>query len=97
MLPRFNPVALWRGALQRKYSRDMGSTGRGRPVRPVPRLAVLDEYAGLWVAVKDGEVIAHAPTSRGVARELLRLGERAKGAVLQRVATAHEPLSVGLG
>jgi uncharacterized cupin superfamily protein len=75
----------------------MGVARRGNKVDPIPRDRALDAYAGQWVALKDGVVIAHAASSRDVVRELKRMGPGGEGAVLHRAATEDEPLSVGLG
>lgn len=88
---------VWRSSGQTPYRRVMGIARRGKRVQPVPRLQALDEYAGQWVAVKNGRVIAHSPSSREVVRQLRRMGPEAKGAVLQRAATPTEALAVGLG
>jgi Family of unknown function (DUF5678) len=66
-------------------------------IQPIPRDRALDSYAGEWVALKDGVVIAHAASSRDVVRQLKAMGPAGKGAVLHRAATEDEPLSVGLG
>jgi len=66
-------------------------------VEPVPRPAVLDEYQGEWVAVLDGQVVAHSISSREVVRQLKRLGESAEDAVLMRSAAPTDALAVGLG
>jgi hypothetical protein len=75
----------------------MGVARRGSRISPVPRDRALDAYAGQWVALKDGAVIAHAASSRDVVRQLKRMGAAGEGAVLHRAASDDEPLSVGLG
>jgi len=81
------------GVVLARYGRDM-TEGRVQPIKHDP---VLDEYAGQWVAVKDGRVVAHSVDSRGVVRQLRTRKDGGRGAVVQRVATAAEPLAVGLG
>jgi hypothetical protein len=89
--------ALWRRLASLGYRRGVGPARRHHPVQPVPRLQALDQYPGEWVAVKDGVVIAHSPSSREVVRQLQKLGPNAKDAVLQRAATSTEAIAVGLG
>lgn len=69
----------------------------GTKVQPVKHDSQLDAYLGEWVAVKSGRVIAHSKDSREVVRELRKLPDKGRGAVLQRVASSAEPLAVGLG
>lgn len=75
----------------------MSVARKGPRIQPVRRPSVLDDYAGLWVAVKDGRVIAHGHDSRHVVREMRRMGRAAEGAVLQRSPEPTEALAVGLG
>lgn len=90
--------SIWRVACIAKYRRGMGIAHRGPRIEPVRgRPVTLDEYAGQWVAVKDGEVIAHSPDPRSVVREMRRMGQAAEGAVLQRAPEPSEALAVGLG
>ncbi len=65
-------------------------------VNPIPRDKALDSYAGQWVALKDGVVVAHGSSSRDVVRQLKRMGTDGKDAVLHRAASDDEALSVGL-
>jgi len=91
-------AALWRVARRLPYVRGMGGIARrSGKATLVPRPSVLDNYAGEWVAVKDGRVIAHSSSSREVVRQMKKLGPKAEGAVLQRAASAAEALAVGLG
>lgn len=80
-----------------RYRRGMGVARRHMHVTPVPRPAALNEYPGEWVAVLDGVVIAHSPSSREVVRQLNQLGSSAREAVLHRSAVASEAVAVGLG
>jgi Ni/Co efflux regulator RcnB len=66
-------------------------------IQPAKRPAALDDYAGQWVALKDGRVIAHSPDARTVVREMRRMGRAAEGAVLQRASRPADALAVGLG
>ena len=88
---------LWRVACLASYRRGMGIARRSRRIQPARRLHVLDQYAGQWVALKDGRVIAHSADARDVVRQMRQMGREAEGAVLQRAAEATEALSVGLG
>jgi len=88
---------IWRAPGRLSYLRGMGIGRRSTRLEPVRRPSVLDEYAGEWVAIKDGRVIAHSPSSRQVVRQMRKLGPAAEGAVLQRSATPTEALAVGLG
>jgi hypothetical protein len=64
---------------------------------PEQRLAVLDDWAGCWVAVKDGRVIAAAHNSRELVPELRKLGARAQGAVAQYVPPRSDTIMIGVG
>jgi len=88
---------LWRLPRLRPYLGGMGVARRGQRVDPIPRAQALDKHAGEWVAIKDGQVIAHSPSSREVVRQMRGLGTAAEGAILQRAATPTEALAVGLG
>jgi hypothetical protein len=87
----------WRSLLRRTYGDPMTIARRGQRMEPERRPALMDDYAGQWVAIRDGQVIAHSVSSRDVVRQLRAMGPAAKGAVLQRAATESEALSVGLG
>jgi Family of unknown function (DUF5678) len=89
--------AVWRVVNGLPYRRGMGVARGSDKIPPVPRAQVLDKYAGQWVAIKDGRVIAHSPSSREVVRQMRRLGAEAEGAILQRAAEPTEALAVGLG
>jgi Family of unknown function (DUF5678) len=88
---------LWRVACLAKYRCGMGVARKSPRIQPVRRSSVLDEYAGQWVAVKDGQVIAHGRNSRDVVRQMRQMGPAAEGAVLQRAPEPTEALAVGLG
>ena len=91
--------APWRVA--RRYAYRCG-TGRGRqhePMEPERRLPELDNCVGLWVAVKDGQVIAAAPTSLELVDALhkLRPVGAGKGAVAQYVPEPTDRIMIGIG
>jgi hypothetical protein len=88
---------LWRASVDDGYLGDVGVARRSNRVDPVPRPEVLDEYQGEWVALLEGQVIAHSVSSREVVRQLKRLGSRGEDAVLMRSAAPSDALAVGLG
>lgn len=90
---------LWRVARQRAYRRGMAKGGRRAPMEPERRLPELDNWVGLWVAVKDGEVIAAAPTSLELVDALHKLRPlgAGKGAVAQYVPEPTDDVMIGVG
>jgi hypothetical protein len=64
---------------------------------PERRPAELDQFVGLWVAVKDGEVVACAPTSRELVPRLRDLGDVGRGAVAQFVPYHSDAIMIGVG
>jgi hypothetical protein len=87
-----------RRAGQRRYLRRMGANqSSGRRVQPIRRLQELDGWTGMWVAIKDGAVIAAAPTSRELVVQVRSKGELAKGAVAQFVPTPSDEIVIGVG
>lgn len=68
-----------------------------KAMEPERRLPDLDRWEGLWIAVKDGQVIAAAPTSRELVPELHKLGERGRGAVAQYVPRPSDKIIIGVG
>jgi hypothetical protein len=89
--------ALWRVARQSPYRRGMRS--RREPMEPERRLPELDRYVGLWVAVKDGKVVAAASTSLELVDALhkLRPVGAGRGAVAQYVPRPSEQIMIGVG
>lgn len=75
----------------------MGVARSGGRVEPERRLSDLDEFEGQWVAVKDGQVVAVAATSRALVYEVHKLGESGKGAVAQYVAPPTAAFMIGVG
>lgn len=67
------------------------------PIEPTRRAAGLDEFLGKWVAVKNGNVLAAADTSRELAYALNKLGSNAAGSVMRYVAEPSSSVMVGLG
>jgi Family of unknown function (DUF5678) len=77
----------------------MSVTGRSRKMEPERRLPELDNYFGLWVAVKDGKVIAAASTSLELVDALhkLRPVGAGRGAVAQYVSEPTDQIVIGVG
>lgn len=64
-------------------------------LEPVRHLQVLDRYVGCWVAVKDGQVVDAAKTSRELASKIHYRNLR--GVVVEYVAPPSSVEKVGLG
>lgn len=90
---------IWRVARQRAYRRGMAKSRRREPMEPERRLPELDNWVGLWVAVKDGKVIAAAPTSLELVDALhkLRPVGAGRGAVAQYVPEPTDYVMIGVG
>lgn len=74
------------------------ATRRGRRrAEPERALPGLDQWSGMWVAVKDGKVIAAAHNSRDLVPMVRELGEAGKGAVAQFVPPHTDEIVVGVG
>lgn len=69
----------------------------GMPWKPEPRPAELNEFVGMWVAVKDGRVVTCANNARDLVPRLHELGEAGKGAVAQYVPYPTEAIMIGVG
>ncbi|HEY0358792.1 MAG TPA: hypothetical protein VGD11_09430 [Mycobacteriales bacterium] len=70
---------------------------RPERVEPERRLPGIDRWAGCWVAVKDGEVVAAAHSSRELVPVLQELGEKGRGAVAQYVPHRSDTIMIGVG
>jgi len=57
----------------------------------------IERWAGLWIAVKDGEVIAAEETSRALVATVLSMGARGHGAVAQFVPQPTDSIVIGVG
>ena len=57
----------------------------------------LDKWAGMWIAVKDGKVIAAAYNSRDLVPMVKELGEAGRGAVAQFVPPRSDDIVIGVG
>jgi Family of unknown function (DUF5678) len=88
----------WRVAKTFLYFCGMGRRRRPREIEPVRLPAGLnEEYAGLWVAVKDGRVITAAESSRDLVAKVRQLGAAGEGAVAQFVPPYSEEIVIGVG
>lgn len=75
----------------------MGSGRPARHVEPERKLPDLDRWAGMWIAVKDGKVIAAAYDSRDLVPMVRQLGEAGKGAIAQFVSPHTDEIVIGVG
>lgn len=76
-----------------RYSRGMGRS----TITPVRRDPDLDRYVGLWIAVKDGSVIAAAHNSRELVPMVRSMGSAGEGAVAQYVPAREDSIVIGVG
>lgn len=88
---------LQRAAWSVAYRCGMGSGRRMRRVEPERALPGLDQWSGMWVAVKDGKVIAAASNSRDLVPMVRELGEAGQGAVAQYVQPHTDEIVIGVG
>jgi hypothetical protein len=79
-----------------RYARGMGRR-RSKRVEPERRLADIDRYAGMWIAVKDGKVVAAAASSRELVPMVRSKGPAAEGAVAQYVPERSDDIVIGVG
>jgi hypothetical protein len=93
------PRLPWCGPRQLAYRRGVAQARRHEPMEPERRLPELDRWVGLWVAVKDGKVIAAAPTSLELVDALhkLRPVGAGRGAVAQYVPEPTDRIMIGVG
>lgn len=68
-----------------------------RTVGPIRRDPELDRWVGMWIAVKDGEVIAAAHNSRELVAMVIEKGAKGAGAVAQFVPERQESIVIGVG
>ena len=80
----------------RRYAHAMGHKHQSRN-GPEPRLADIDRWVGMWIAVKDSEVIAAAYNSRDLVPKVRALGPRGDGAVAQFVPQRTDDIVIGVG
>ncbi len=72
------------------------ASGR-EPIEPLPRVPAIDQYAGQWVAVKDGRVVACAVRPRDLVVLVRSMGEEGADATVEFVAGLSDSFRVGLG
>lgn len=87
----------WRVGVRILYLCGMGKRSSRREIRPVRLPAGLERWEGLWVAVKDGDVVAAAHNSRDLVVEVRKLGRAGDGAVAQFVPPYSEEIVIGVG
>jgi hypothetical protein len=85
---------IWRAFVGRSTMRGMAKSERSAPI---PRNPDLDQWVGLWVAVKDGKVIASAHNSRELVPALRALGDAGRGAVAQYIPQPSDAITIGVG
>jgi Family of unknown function (DUF5678) len=68
-----------------------------RKVEPERRPKGIDRWAGLWVAVKNGEVIAAADNTRDLVMRVRSMGPAGAGAVAQYVPHRTDDIVIGVG
>ena len=67
-------------------------------IPPVPRLEGLERWEGMWVAIRDSQVIAAAPSSRELVYRLQEMGPSAFGATTEYVRPGRDDAyAVGAG
>lgn len=91
------PHIVWRVAGHPTYR--CGMSARRKPMEPERRLPELDQFVGLWVAVKDGKVIAAASTSLELVDALAKMRPvgAGRGAVAQYVPRPTDQIMIGVG
>jgi hypothetical protein len=82
----------WKAARRRGWR-----TTQRKALEPERRLPDLERWEGLWVAVKDGKVIAAAHNSRELVPKLVEMGPAGRGAVAQYVPRRSDTIVVGVG
>jgi hypothetical protein len=80
-----------------RYSGGMGIRRKPKRVEVERRPEGIDDWAGMWVAVKDGKVIAAAHNSRDLVPEVRSKGESGRGAIAQFVPHHSDHIMIGVG
>jgi len=88
---------LWRVVSSAAYFCGMSSRHGRRRVEPERAPPGLDQWAGMWVAVKDGKVVAAAYNSRDLVPMVRELREAGIGAVAQFVPPHTDEIVIGVG
>jgi hypothetical protein len=78
------------------WARTRGTAER-KPLEPERQLPDLERWEGLWVAIKNGKVIAAAHNSRELVPQLVEMGEAGRGAVAQYVPRRSDTVAIGVG
>jgi hypothetical protein len=88
----------WVSGLVPGYRRAVPDGQAARRVAPIPKPADLDRFAGMWVAVVDGEVVATEHTSHRLAVKLREMDHRRrKRATVEYVRPASDSYIIGVG
>lgn len=86
----------WRGVKIWAYLRGMASVSPAH-LEPVRRPLEWNEFAGLWIAVLNGEVVATAANSRELVPAIRALGKAGEDAVVRFVPHRSEEIVIGVG
>lgn len=90
-------VALWRRVNRASYPPAMGIARRGTP-QPAEPPADLARFYGLWVAVRDGKVLAAAETPKQLVYEMSKLSPSdRREAVMQKAHPPTGAVVIGMG
>lgn len=89
-------TSIWRAVQGRDYGHGMGRPEKLTPERQRPA-DLLERWAGAWVAIKDGEVIAAAHNARELVPQLHEMGAAAEGAVARYVPRPSDTIVIGVG
>lgn len=88
----------WTRRMRRRYPHAVVTRGAHDRVAPIPHPASLDRFAGLWVAVIDGEVVAAEETSHKLALKLNDMDHRKRRQVVtEYVRPTGDAFIVGAG
>lgn len=87
----------WRVVNHLAYSGGIGGRCMPKRVQPERALPDLERWVGMWIAVKDGKVVAAAHNSRDLVPEVTALGEAGRGAVAQYVPERTDEIVIGVG
>ena len=87
----------WVTARLQGYRRGMPGSSSAR-VAPIPRIADLDRFSGMWVAVVGTEVVAAELTSHRLAMKLREMDHRRRQhATVEFVRPSTDSYIVGVG
>ncbi len=98
MASPLEPVWKWLQRSRPGYGDPVGIARRATRVPPIRRPTGLERYAGMWVLVLDGEVVAAEKTSRDLAYRLHQMDHVKRGrAVMEYVRPTSSAYIVGAG